>query len=63
MEQQTAAYSGSLNHRSRVYGLSSGIREALWLKKLLGDCGIKVGAMPIYTDSQGALKLLKHPIA
>ena len=39
------------------------VREALWLKKLLGDFGIKVGAMPIYTDSQGALKLLKHPIA
>ncbi len=34
------------------------VREALWLKKLLGDFG-----MPIYTDSQGALKLLKHPIA
>jgi len=39
------------------------VRKALWLKKLLGDFGIKVGAMPIYTDSQGALKLLKHPIA
>ena len=39
------------------------VREALWLKKLLGNFGIKVGAMPIYTDSQGALKLLKHPIA
>ena len=39
------------------------VREALWLKKLLGDFGIKVGSMPILTDSQGALKLLKHPIA
>ncbi|DBB13396.1 TPA: hypothetical protein ACH3X3_15250 [Trebouxia sp. C0006] len=39
------------------------VREALWLKKLMGDFGIKVGAMPIYTDSQRALKLLKHPIA
>ncbi len=39
------------------------VREALWLKKLLGDFGIKVGATPICTDSQGALKLLKHPIA
>ena len=34
-----------------------------WLRKLLGDFGSKVGTMPIYTDSQGALKLLKHPIA
>ncbi len=43
--------------------MAQAVREALWLKRLLGDFGIKVGAMPIYTDSQGALKLLKHPIA
>ena len=36
---------------------------ALWLKKLLAAFGIRVGAMPVYTDSQGALKLLKHSIA
>ena len=28
------------------------VREALWLKKLLGDLGIKVASMPIFTDSQ-----------
>ena len=41
------------------------VREALCLKKLLaiGDLGINMGTMPILTDSQGALKLLKHPIA
>ena len=39
------------------------VREALWLKRLLGDFGINVGAMPIYTDSQGALQLLKHPVS
>ena len=39
------------------------VREALRLRKLLGDSGIKVGTMLIYTHSQGALKLLKHPVA
>ena len=39
------------------------LREALWLKKLQIDFSITVGAMPSSRDSQGALKLLKHPIA
>ena len=25
--------------------------------------GVKIGAMKVYSDSQGAIKLLKHPIA
>lgn len=40
--------------------LAQAVRNALWLKKLLGDFDIKVKAMPIFTDSQGILKLLKH---
>ena len=39
------------------------VKEALWLRKLLLDFGVKIGAMKIYSDSQGAIKLLKHPIA
>ena len=39
------------------------VKEALWLMKLLLDFGVKIGAMKIYSDSQGAIKLLKHPIA
>ena len=38
------------------------IKEALWLKTLLSDFGIGAGAQKIYCDSQGAIKLLKHPI-
>ncbi len=39
--------------------------EAFGLKKMLGDFGIKVAAVPIYTDScahlhRQPLKLLKH---
>ena len=39
------------------------VSEALWLRKLLGDFGIKVGTTPANTDREGSLKLLKHPIA
>ena len=39
------------------------VKEALWLKKLLWDFGIQTGAITIFSDNQGAIKLLKHPIA
>ena len=39
------------------------VKEALWLRTLLYNFGIKLGAMKIYCDSQGAIKLLKHPVA
>ena len=39
------------------------VKEALWLRTLLCNFGIKVGAMKVYCDSQGAIKLLKHPSA
>ena len=39
------------------------VKEALWLKKLLSGLGVKTGAMRINCDSQGAIRLLKHPIA
>ena len=39
------------------------VKEALWLRKLLMDFNQPIGPVPIYGDNQGALKLLKHPIA
>lgn len=39
------------------------VEEALWLKTLLSDFGIRSGAQKVYCDSQGAIKLLKHPTA
>ncbi|KAL3160750.1 hypothetical protein ABBQ32_14128 [Trebouxia sp. C0010 RCD-2024] len=39
------------------------VKEALWLRTLLCSFGMKIGAMTTYCDSQGAIKLLKHPIA
>ncbi|GAQ93561.1 hypothetical protein KFL_016490010, partial [Klebsormidium nitens] len=42
---------------------ASAAKEALWLKKLCGDLELPGGVVQIYGDNQGALQLLKHPIA
>ena len=42
---------------------SNAVKEALWLKKLFKDLGIKTAATKINCNSQGALDLLKNPIA
>lgn len=39
------------------------VKEALWLRKLMADLGMKTTTVRIYCDNQGAIKLLKHPIA
>lgn len=39
------------------------VKEALWLKNLFWAFGIKIGTMKIFNDNQGAIKLLKNPIA
>lgn len=42
---------------------ASAVREALWLRKLLGDLGlICEGPVTIMCDSQSAIKLLSNPI-
>ena len=38
------------------------VKEALWLKKLMGDFVIQTGASTVFSDNQGAIKLLEHPI-
>jgi hypothetical protein len=42
---------------------AAAIKEALWLRNLLGDFEDKVKPVLIYGDNQGALKLLHHPHA
>jgi transposase InsO family protein len=37
-------------------------KEALWLRKLLGDLQLYTGAMVIKADNQSAIKVLKNPI-
>lgn len=39
------------------------VKEALWLRKLFSTFGGITDTVLIYGDNQGALKLLKHPIA
>ena len=58
--QKTVAASTS---EAEYMASSHAVKEALWLKMLLKDLGITTGAMKIKCDSQGALNLLKNPIA
>ena len=39
------------------------VKEALWFRKLGGDLELDLGTVQIYCDNQGAIRLLKHPIA
>ena len=58
--QQTVAVSTT---EAEYMASAQAVKEALWLKKLMWDFGVQIGAIKIYSDSQGAIKLLKHPIA
>jgi hypothetical protein len=39
------------------------VKEAMWFRKLGGDLGLDLGTVQIYCHNQGAIRLLKHPIA
>ena len=58
--QKTVAASTS---EAECMAASNAVKEALWLKMLFKNLGITTGAMNINCDSQGALDLLKNPIA
>jgi hypothetical protein len=45
---------------AEYYGAGSVTKEALWLRKTLKDFGQPVPVLPIYTDNQASLSLLKH---
>jgi hypothetical protein len=45
---------------AEYYGAGSATKEALWLKKSLEDFGLPVPILPIFTDNQASLSLLKH---
>jgi hypothetical protein len=42
---------------------AAAVKEALWLRVLLAELGVPVQPLRVHCDSQGAIKLLKHPIA
>jgi len=58
-----ASFSLQWPSEAEYMAAAQAVKEALWLKTLLCTFGIKVGAIKIYCDSQGAIKLRKHPIA
>jgi len=58
--QPTVATSTS---EAEYMAAASAIKEALWLRKLLNDLHDPVNTITILCDNQGALKLLKHPVA
>jgi hypothetical protein len=44
-------------------GAAAAVKKALWFRKLASDIGMKMDTVTILCDNQGAVKLLKHPIA
>ena len=42
--------------------LSEATKEAIWLRKLLKDFRIPVGAIPLYEDNQACIKILENPV-
>ena len=42
---------------------AAAVKEALWIRKLLPDLGIKINVVCIMCDNQGTIKLLKNPVA
>ena len=42
--------------------LSEAAKEAIWLRKLLKDFQIPVGAIPLYEDNQACIKILENPV-
>ncbi len=45
---------------AEYYGAGSATKEALWLRKSLSDFCLPVVTLPIFTDNQASLSLLKH---
>lgn len=59
--QQTVAQS---TVEAEYMAAAAAVKEALWVRTLLSDLGMSgEGAVQMYCDNQGAVQLLKHPIA
>ncbi|GAQ93640.1 hypothetical protein KFL_017460010 [Klebsormidium nitens] len=59
--EQAAANGGGLEAENMR--AAKAVKEALWFCKLGEDLELDLGTVQIYCDYQGAIRLLKHPIA
>ncbi|GAQ83662.1 putative retrotransposon protein [Klebsormidium nitens] len=57
--QQTVAYS---TVEAEYMAAAHAAKEALWIRKLAADLGLESGRLTVWSDNQGALQLIKHPI-
>jgi hypothetical protein len=57
--QQTVAYS---TVEAEYMAAAQAAKEGLWIRKLAADLGVECGRMTVWSDNQGALQLIKHPI-
>ncbi|GJX04366.1 hypothetical protein Tco_0190282 [Tanacetum coccineum] len=53
---------GSFNYRGGVYGLMEAVKEAIWLKGLLEEWGMKLNTMVVNCDNQGAIHLSRNHV-
>ncbi|KAF8055085.1 Retrovirus-related Pol polyprotein from transposon TNT 1-94 [Scenedesmus sp. PABB004] len=59
-KQQTVAASTT---EAEYMAASAAVKEALWLRKLMSDLKVNIGAIDILSDNQGAIKLLRNPVS
>ncbi|CAA7031439.1 unnamed protein product [Microthlaspi erraticum] len=56
-------YSADLDmRRSRIHCVTEAVKEAIWLKGLLGDFGFSHDAVKVWSDSQSAICLSKNSV-
>ncbi|KAF8061284.1 Retrovirus-related Pol polyprotein from transposon TNT 1-94 [Scenedesmus sp. PABB004] len=59
-KQQTVAASTT---EAEYMAASAAVKEALWLRKLMSDLKVNIGAIDILSDNQGAIKLPRNPVS
>lgn len=48
--------------QAEYIALAEGVKEALWLKGMIGELGVSQGSVTVHCDSQSAIHLSKHQV-